>query len=64
METDIPQELENSLEQLENFDDRTRYPCLGSFLPSGKDIDKANAAVELSRRFILEVCGKKKEGKG
>lgn len=64
MEMDIPQELEYAVEQIEKFDNWTRYPHIGSRLPSEEDIDKANVAVELTRRFVLEACGKKKEGKG
>lgn len=64
METDVPQELEDILDQINSFGMQTMYPGPDSFFPTEKDIDKANAAVERTRCFALEACGKKKEGKG
>lgn len=59
----IPQEVEDSLDRVNGFGMQTVYPGQDSFLPSGKDIDKANAAVELTRRFVLEACGRKRRGR-
>lgn len=64
MGTAIPQEVEDSLDRVNGFGMQTVCPGPDSFLPSGKDIDKANAAVELTRCFVLEACGKKKGGEG
>ena len=39
----------------------TRYPGNESFIPSTRDIDKANSAVENARDFTLQICREMEE---
>lgn len=41
---------------IDGFYFSTRYPGNESFIPSIRDIDKANMAVENTRNFTLAIC--------
>ena len=55
MGIDIPEETETALDRIDGFYFTTRYPGDESFIPSEKDIDKADKAVRLCRDFVLRT---------
>ena len=56
MKIDVPEEMEDYLERIDGFYFTTRYPGDDSFLPTERDIDKTNRAVEAARKFTYEIC--------
>lgn len=56
MELEIPDAAEISMDRIDGFYFTTRYPGSESFIPTEKDIDKTNKAVEETRNFTLEIC--------
>lgn len=54
----IPDEAETNMGVIEGFYFTTRYPGADSFMPTSRDIEKANRAVESTRNFVLDVCHK------
>lgn len=52
----ISDEAEAAIERINGFYFSTRYPGADSFIPSERDIDKANTAVEYARSITLELC--------
>lgn len=52
----IPEEMEDRLDRIDGFYFTTRYPGNESFIPSSRDIDKANVAVKAAREFMYEIC--------
>lgn len=56
MGIEIPEETEDNLSRIDGFYFTTRYPGEDSFMPTQRDINKANIAVESARDFVLEVC--------
>lgn len=58
MELSIPEKAEMAMDRIDGFYFTTRYPGSESFIPSERDIDKANTAVEEARKFTMEICEK------
>lgn len=58
MGLEIPEKAEISMDRIDGFYFTTRYPGSESFLPSERDIDKANTAVEEARKFTISICSK------
>ena len=58
MGIDIPEFTENAMDRIDGFYFTTRYPGDDSFIPSEKDIDRADEAVRLCRDFVLETTKK------
>ena len=58
MGIDIPDETESALDRIDGFYFTTRYPGDDSFIPSEKDIDRADEAVRLCRDFVFETTKK------
>ena len=56
MGLEIPLNTELSMNVIDGFYFSTRYPGNESFIPSIRDIDKANMAVENTRNFALAIC--------
>lgn len=56
MELEIPEKTELAMDRIDGFYFTTRYPGSESFIPSERDIDKANIAVEEARKFTLDIC--------
>lgn len=56
MELEIPEKTEMAMDRIDGFYFTTRYPGSESFIPSERDIDKANIAVEEARKFTLDMC--------
>ena len=56
MELEIPEKTEMAMDRIDGFYFTTRYPGSESFIPSERDIDKANIAVEEARKFTLDIC--------
>ncbi len=56
MGINIPEETATALERIDGFYFTTRYPGEDSFIPTEKDIEKANIAVEQSREFTMQIC--------
>lgn len=56
MEIEIPLDTELAMNVIDGFYFSTRYPGNESFIPTSRDIDKANMAVENTRVFTHEVC--------
>ena len=52
----IPESTENALDRIDGFYFTTRYPGDDSFIPSEKDIDRAEQAVRLCRDFVLRTA--------
>lgn len=61
MEIDIPINTELSMNVIDGYYFSTRYPGNESFIPSTRDIDKANSAVENARDFTLQICREMEE---
>lgn len=55
MGIDIPDETENALDRIDGFYFTTRYPGDDSFIPTGRDIDRADKAVRLCRDFVFRT---------
>lgn len=58
MGLEMPEKAEISMDRIDGFYFTTRYPGSESFLPSERDIDKANTAVEEARKFTISICSK------
>lgn len=58
----IPEETEESLDRINGFYFTTRYPGDDSFIPSERDISKADTAVESARHFVLQICREMERG--
>ena len=58
MDLEIPEKAELAMDRIDGFYFTTRYPGSESFLPSERDIDKANTAVEEARKFTMNICEK------
>ena len=56
MKLEIPDKAEMAMDRIDGFYFTTRYPGSESFIPSERDIDKANMAVEEARKFTLDIC--------
>lgn len=56
MKIEIPEHVENSLECIDGYYFTTRYPGDDSFIPTERDVDKANIAVINAREFTMEIC--------
>ena len=56
MDLEIPEKSEMAMDRIDGFYFTTRYPGSESFIPSERDIDKANMAVEEARKFTLDIC--------
>lgn len=56
MGLEIPEETEINLERINGFYFSTRYPGDDSFIATGRDVEKANAAVESARDFVNNIC--------
>ena len=56
MGIEIPDEVETNMSVIDGFYFTTRYPGTDSFMPTSRDIAKANRAVESTRNFVLDVC--------
>lgn len=52
----LPEKTEDAMDRIDGFYFTTRYPGSESFIPSGRDIDKANEAVEAAREYTLYIC--------
>ena len=55
MGIDIPDETESALDRIDGFYFTTRYPGDDSFIPTERDIDRADKAVCLCRDFVLRT---------
>lgn len=55
MGIDIPDETESALDRIDGFYFSTRYPGDDSFIPTERDIDKADKAVRLCRDFVFRT---------
>lgn len=58
MDLEIPEKSEMAMDRIDGFYFTTRYPGSESFIPSERDIDKANTAVEEARKFTMNICEK------
>lgn len=58
MKIEIPEEVECNMDIIDGYYFTTRYPGEDSFIPSERDIDKTNRAVETTRDFVLGICRK------
>ena len=56
MDLEIPEKSEMAMDRIDGFYFTTRYPGSESFIPSERDIDKANTAVEEARKFTMNIC--------
>ena len=56
MNLNIPEELENALLLADGYYFTSRYPGEDSFIPTERDVEKVNTAVELTREYTLQVC--------
>lgn len=56
MNLSIPEELENALILADSYYFTSRYPGEDSFIPTERDVEKVNTAVELTREYTLQVC--------
>lgn len=56
MKLEIPDKAEMAMDRIDGFYFTTRYPGSESFIPSERDIDKANMAVEEARKLTLDIC--------
>ncbi len=56
MGLDIPDDTAAALERIDGYYFTTRYPGEDSFIPTERDVEKANAAVEKSRKYTLQLC--------
>lgn len=56
MQLEVPEDVEEALDRIDGFYFSTRYPGADSFIPTSRDIDKANTAVEKARNFTLSIC--------
>ena len=55
MGIDIPDETESALDRIDGFYFTTRYPGDDSFIPTERDIDRADKAVRLCRDFVFQT---------
>ena len=55
MGIDIPDETESALDRIDGFYFTTRYPGDDSFIPTERDIDRADKAVHLCRDFVFQT---------
>ena len=55
MGIDIPEETESALDRIDGFYFTTRYPGDDSFIPTERDIDRADKAVRLCRDFVFQT---------
>ena len=55
MGIDIPDETESALDRIDGFYFTTRYPGNDSFIPTERDIDRADKAVRLCRDFVFQT---------
>ena len=55
MGIDIPDETESALDRIDGFYFTTRYPGDDSFIPTERDIDRADKAVCLCRDFVFRT---------
>lgn len=56
MGIEIPETVEVNMNIIDGFYFTTRYPGDESYIPSERDIDKANRAVESTRDFTIQIC--------
>lgn len=56
MGIDIPEDTELRMDIIDGYYFTTRYPGSESFIPSDREINKANRAVDAARDFTLQIC--------
>ena len=56
MRIEIPEDVEMNMNVIDGFYFTTRYPGADSFIPTNRDIAKANRSVESTRNFVLQLC--------
>lgn len=55
MRIEIPEDVEMNMNVIDGFYFTTRYPGADSFIPTNRDIAKANRSVESTRNFVLQL---------